>query len=182
MHRVLRILTVITVSTCLFSSTGCREEKIINTRPNPRPVTVLELQTINPVKELQLTGSVKSWKEQDIAFEVSGRLEKIVEMGTQLEGRWEEEGKVHVQGDIMARIDARPYRIRLKARWQKKPAPRQNMSGIKRHGKRMPSLKLISFAPTQNVISSRRNLSRQNMISKNVRFMPPFREKFRRYM
>lgn len=115
MQRVLRILTVITVSTCLFSFTGCREEKITNIRPNPRPVTVLELQTINPVKELQLTGSVKSWKEQDIAFEVSGRLEKIVEMGTQLEGRWEEEGTVHIQGDILAHIDARPYRIRFKA-------------------------------------------------------------------
>ena len=33
-----------------------------------------------------------SWKEQDISFEVSGRVEWIVEMGTNLEGRWEEDG------------------------------------------------------------------------------------------
>jgi len=56
-----------------------------------------------------------SWKEQDISFEVSGRVEWIVEMGTNLEGRWEEDGKVHITGDVLARIDKRHNQIRLKA-------------------------------------------------------------------
>ncbi|MCP4310310.1 MAG: HlyD family efflux transporter periplasmic adaptor subunit, partial [Bacteroidetes bacterium] len=83
--------------------------------PNPRPVTVLELHEINPIKPLQLTGSVESWKDQDISFEVDGRLEWIVEMGTNLEGRWEEDKVVYVQGDVLARIDEEHHKIRSKA-------------------------------------------------------------------
>jgi RND family efflux transporter MFP subunit len=98
----------------VFMLTGCGK-KDDTTGPNPRPVTVLELREINPVKPLQLTGSVMSWKEQDISFEVNGRLEWIVEMGTNLEGRWEEDSKVHITGDVLARVDERSYRIRLKA-------------------------------------------------------------------
>ncbi|MDR4506621.1 MAG: efflux RND transporter periplasmic adaptor subunit [Candidatus Brocadiaceae bacterium] len=111
----MRIIMLFIFCICFSVFTGCKKQKDIHTGPNPRPVTVIELREMNPVKELQLTGSVKSWKEQDIAFEVNGRLEKIVEMGIQLEGRWEEEGEALVQGDILARIDARPYRIRVKA-------------------------------------------------------------------
>jgi RND family efflux transporter MFP subunit len=98
---------------CLLNSCG-KKDAIVKV-PNPRPVTVLELREFNPVKPLQLTGSVVSWKEQDISFEVSGRLEWIVEMGTNLEGHWEEDGKVHIPGDVLARIDERHYKIRLKA-------------------------------------------------------------------
>ena len=87
----------------------------MDTGPNPRPVKVLELREIDPVKPLQLTGSVMSWKEQDISFEVSGRLEWIVEMGTNLAGRWEEKGEVHVEGDLLAHIEERPFKFKLKA-------------------------------------------------------------------
>ncbi|NOG84250.1 MAG: HlyD family efflux transporter periplasmic adaptor subunit [Planctomycetes bacterium] len=93
---------------------GCGKKKEIKKTPSPRPVTVLELRESNPVKPLQLTGSVKSWKDEDISFEVDGRLGWIVEMGTNLEGRWEEDGVVRVPGDILARIDERRYNIRLK--------------------------------------------------------------------
>lgn len=99
----------------VFILTGCGKKDTIVTVPSPRPVTVIELREIDPVKPLQLTGSVMSWKEQDISFEVSGRLEWIVEMGTNLEGRWEEDSKVHIPGDVLARIDERHYKIRLKA-------------------------------------------------------------------
>ena len=98
---------------CLLNSCGKKDADV--KVPNPRPVKVLELAVIDPVKPLQLTGSVMSWKEQDISFEVSGRVEWIVEMGTNLEGRWEEDGKVHIPGDVLARIDERHYKIRLKA-------------------------------------------------------------------
>ena len=113
-HRVNRaiLLFPLLIILCLLNSCGKKDDI---TGPNPRPVTVLELRELNPVKPLQLTGSVMSWKEQDISFEVNGRLEWIVEMGTNLEGRWEEDSKVHITGDVLARVDERSYRIRLKA-------------------------------------------------------------------
>ncbi len=111
---ILRTIFVIILSVGISMFTGCGKQDTI-LEPNPRPVTALELRELNPVKPLQLTGSVMSWKEQDISFEVSGRVEWIVEMGTNLEGRWEEDGKVHIPGDVMARIDKRHNQIRLKA-------------------------------------------------------------------
>jgi RND family efflux transporter MFP subunit len=94
--------------------TGCKKNKETDISPGPRPVKVVELRKINPIKPLLLTGSVESWKDEDISFEVDGRLEWIVEMGTNLDGRWVEEGKVQVTGDILARLDEQSYQIILK--------------------------------------------------------------------
>ena len=77
----------------------------------PRPVAVVELQKIDPVRPLLLTGSVESWKQEDVSFEVAGRLDYIVEPGTFLQGRWVEDGEVRVVGDVLARIDTREYDI-----------------------------------------------------------------------
>jgi multidrug efflux pump subunit AcrA (membrane-fusion protein) len=74
-------------------------------------VTVLELREIDPVKPLLLTGVVDSWKEEDVAFEVDGRVSFVVESGTILEGRWEEAGKVRAEGDVLAVMDDETYRI-----------------------------------------------------------------------
>ncbi len=114
MRTILKTVFVIILSVSIFMLTGCGK-KDTAPEPNPRPVTVLELREINPVKPLQLTGSVKSWKDEDISFEVDGRLEWIVEMGINLEGRWEEDDVVHIQGNVLARIDEEHHRIRLKA-------------------------------------------------------------------
>ncbi|MEE9605789.1 MAG: hypothetical protein V3V70_09490, partial [Candidatus Scalindua sp.] len=62
---ILRNIIIPITLSCIFMLTGCGEKDTI-TEPSPRPVTVLELREINPVKPLQLTGSVKSWKDEDI--------------------------------------------------------------------------------------------------------------------
>ncbi len=113
--RVNKAASLFPLLIIMFLLISCGKQQAVDTGPNPRPVKVLELAVIDPVKPLQLTGSVMSWKEQDISFEVSGRLEWIVEMGANLAGRWEEEGKVHVEGDILAHIEERPFKIKLKA-------------------------------------------------------------------
>ncbi len=96
------------------SMTGCTPAPV-NDHPSPRPVSVLQLREVDPVKPLQITGSVHPWKEQDVAFEVGGRVEWIVEQGTQLEGRWEEDGDVKVVGGLLASIDDDTYRAAVVA-------------------------------------------------------------------
>ena len=90
---------------------ACAKKEPPKRQDAPRPVTVLELKETDPVRSLLLTGSVISWKDQDVSFEVSGRVLFIVEQGTNLEGRWVEDGKVQVDGDELARIDPESYEI-----------------------------------------------------------------------
>ncbi len=90
---------------------ACQDKEPPISAPAPRPVTVIKLKELDPVEPLLLTGSVESWKDQAVSFEVEGRLEFIVEAGTYLEGRWEEDGGVTVEGDVLARLDSRTYEI-----------------------------------------------------------------------
>lgn len=94
-------------------ASACSRESEVTSTPRPRPVRVIKLQSWDPVGSVQLTGAVTAWAESDVAFEVDGRVEWIVETGTNLKGRWEEEGEVLVEGDVLARLDPRRYQIRL---------------------------------------------------------------------
>jgi multidrug efflux pump subunit AcrA (membrane-fusion protein) len=75
-------------------------------------VEVVELRQTEPATPLRLTGTVEPWAEEDVAFEVSGRVTFIEEPGTFLEGRWEEEG---LKGGLLARLDDKPYQVALAA-------------------------------------------------------------------
>ena len=92
---------------------GCGGEPEEAPAPRPRPVRVIELRELDPVGPLQLTGAVTAWSEEDVAFEVDGRVTWIVESGTNLVGRWEQDGTVLVEGDVLARLNTEPYEIRL---------------------------------------------------------------------
>ncbi|MEO0650090.1 MAG: HlyD family efflux transporter periplasmic adaptor subunit [Planctomycetota bacterium] len=73
----------------------------------------MELREADPTGSVQLTGAVTAWSESDVAFEVEGRVAYVVEGGTDLAGRWEEDGEVRVTGDVLARLDTQTYEIRL---------------------------------------------------------------------
>lgn len=105
---------LIAVCIVALAAGGCREPES-DAAPTPRPVSVIELREMDPIQSLELTGSVKAWKEQDVAFEVGGRVEWIVESGTQLQGRWEKDGEVKVEGDQLARIDHSTYEATLES-------------------------------------------------------------------
>ena len=91
---------------------ACGKVEVEAPEPRPRPVAVVELQRIDPVGPLQLTGAVQAWKEADVAFEVSGPVAFVVEAGDNLEGQWEPDGKLLVKGDVLARLDTSLFEIR----------------------------------------------------------------------
>ncbi|MFG0319978.1 MAG: efflux RND transporter periplasmic adaptor subunit [Planctomycetota bacterium JB042] len=93
----------------LVAAPGCREEPPPAEAPRPRPVTVVALADVDPTGDVQLTGSVESWKEQDVAFEVGGRVAFVVEMATNLPGA---DGASRTGADnVLARLDLREYQI-----------------------------------------------------------------------
>lgn len=52
----------------------------------PRPVSVITLQVVDPSSEIRLTGAAGSWKTEQLAFEVSGRVQYVIEPETDIEG------------------------------------------------------------------------------------------------
>jgi multidrug efflux pump subunit AcrA (membrane-fusion protein) len=97
----------------LLAYAGCGKGPDAPEAPRPRPVNVLKLREIDPVKPLLLTGSVKSWKEQDLAFEVDGRMERIVEMGTNFQGLVVKGEEIHTKKEELARLDRETFRIQV---------------------------------------------------------------------
>ena len=78
----------------------------------PRPVTVVTLAEIDPAREETLTGTVAAWKEQEIGFQISGRIEAIQEPGVNIRGRTTDEtGRLLTEGTVLARLETRRYEL-----------------------------------------------------------------------
>ncbi len=75
----------------------------------------MTLEQTTPKRPLRLTGVVEPWSQEDIAFEVSGRINHVAEEGTYLEGHWVEDGQVITQGGLLATLDAAKYEVALQA-------------------------------------------------------------------
>jgi len=85
------------------------------TAATPRPVTVIELHQADPSSLLRLTGSVESWKKEDVGFEVAGRVMEVVEDGTEM---WPPAFALDLKGDeasVIARLDTKRYVLRVAA-------------------------------------------------------------------
>ena len=78
---------------------------------HPRPVKVMVLNRITPLRPVQVSGSVTPWREDDIAFEVTGRITMMVDRQTYLEGQWKKDGKILHPGQVLARLDTEPFTI-----------------------------------------------------------------------
>jgi multidrug efflux pump subunit AcrA (membrane-fusion protein) len=90
---------------------GCSAEAERPAVP-PRPVSFITLKTSNPSEMSRLTGTAESWKREEIAFEVSGRVSRIVEPGTNIVGRTlDEQGNLLSEGTILAELDDERYQI-----------------------------------------------------------------------
>lgn len=90
---------------------GCSRDRAAD-QLVPRPVTYVTLKTMNPGKTNRLTGSVESWKREDIGFEVAGRVLRVVEPGANIVGRtFDEQGKILTEGTVLAELDSQRYVI-----------------------------------------------------------------------
>lgn len=54
--------------------------------PSPRPVSVITLRATDPTRSMNVTGTAGSWKTENIGFEVSGRLQYVIEPETNVSG------------------------------------------------------------------------------------------------
>lgn len=112
----MRALIPVTFVPLLILITGCGTSANPDIAPKPRPVTVQTLTRQGPPVGAMVSASVASWKEEDIGFEVSGRVEWVAEPGTEIEGRvLDSDRTVIVEGNPIARVESEKYRLQVDA-------------------------------------------------------------------
>ena len=88
---------------------GC-ERKIEPAAMPARPVTVIELQHQDFARDRMLTGVVDLYREQDIGFEISGRVTTVLDEGLEVRGpAFNEQGDLIRRGDPIAAMESARY-------------------------------------------------------------------------
>jgi len=128
MHKY---LIIIIASIILFCS-GCdkdSDDKIKNI--SSRPVTILQLENNDFVREINLTGSVNLYREEKVGFEVSGRILAVEELGKELEGpAYDENDELVRLGEIIATMDDTRYRLKVSALRERLNAAQQELQAV----------------------------------------------------
>lgn len=109
----------LTVGSCvsiILLAAGCSNSPRSYPEKAPLPITVLTLTESTPSSNRLYTGAVRSWKIEDIAFEVSGRVNWVVEPGMEVEGRtFRADGTLLSPGTQLAQLDEQRYQSALEA-------------------------------------------------------------------
>ncbi len=82
----------------------------------PAPVTIYRLVERDFTRDARLTGSVGLYRQEDVGFEVGGRLLFVLDLGKEVEGPANNEaGQLIRQGEVIAKIDDTRYRLQVQA-------------------------------------------------------------------
>jgi membrane fusion protein, multidrug efflux system len=96
--RNLSAAGMVLAATLALSS--CTEEKA-ETKPDIRPVKVVEIAKATNVRSLEFSGSVKSRTEMNLGFRIAGKVtERLVDIGDRVR-----------PGDVLSRVDPTDYRL-----------------------------------------------------------------------
>ncbi len=111
MNKAQLLVYVCVLTLCL----GCKQTKVdVKKEKPPRPVEVAVLAMQAPQDRQTVTASASSWKSENIEFEVSGRIEWVIEPNANVEGRVvNAAGDVVIAGDPIARIESEKYRLQV---------------------------------------------------------------------
>ncbi len=94
---------------------GCSQPADQSEEIPARPVSVLVLTEEAPALINRVSGSVGSWKVEDIGFEVSGRVTFVIEPETDIEGRdvWIASEQPQVGATKLAQLDTSRYDLKV---------------------------------------------------------------------
>lgn len=109
MNKLLCVVTLL-----LYVAAGCNAPP--PPQKAPRPVSVMGLATSDPGRLERITGSVASWKTDQLGFEVDGRVQFVVEAESDIAGHvYDQDGKLLSQGTLLARLDPTRYELAIES-------------------------------------------------------------------
>ena len=110
---------------------GCEQEASFDTVMPTRPVTVIELSEQDYERERTLTGVINLYREEDIGFEISGRVTSVLDVGLEVRGpTFNEQGDLIRQGDPVAAMEATRYGSQVGALQARLDAARRNLQAV----------------------------------------------------
>ena len=109
---------------------GCSEESIDDDSVmKSRPVTILKLEERDFAGDTRLTGSVSLYREEQVGFEVAGRLLWVLDEGKEVEGPvLDENNQLIRSGELIAKLDDTRYRLQVNALQARFNAAQHNLS------------------------------------------------------
>ncbi len=109
---------------------GCAQEADQSMMPT-RPVTVIELSQKDFARERTLTGVVDLYREEDIGFEIGGRVTTVLNEGLEVRGpAFNERGDLIRQGDPIAAMESARYGSQVGALQARLDAARRNLQAV----------------------------------------------------
>ena len=122
--RICLLSTLVTVA-------GCGNESASEATMPTRPVTVMELTERNFPRERNLTGVVNLYREQDIGFEIGGRVTMVLDEGLEVHGPiFNDRGELIRQGDPIAAMEGSRYGSRVGALQAQVDAARRDLQAV----------------------------------------------------
>lgn len=116
--------------TVLAITAGCDQDIGPSTMPT-RPVTVIALSEQDFARERTLTGVVGLYREENIGFEIDGRVTTVLNEGLEVRGPvFNEKGDLIRQGDPIAAMESARYGSQVGALQARLDAARRNLQGM----------------------------------------------------
>ncbi len=114
----------------LVIAAGC-EQEIDRLAMPTRPVTVIELSQQDFARERTLTGVVGLYREENIGFEIGGRVTTVLNEGLEVRGpAFNEQGELIRQGDPIAAMESTRYGSQVGALQARMDAARRNLQAV----------------------------------------------------
>jgi RND family efflux transporter MFP subunit len=110
---------------------GCGQDVAIKATMPARPVTVIELTERDFGLERTLTGVVGLYREEDIGFEIPGRVTMVLNEGLEVRGpAFSEQGALIRQGDPIAAMEGTRYGSQVGALQARLDAARRDLQAL----------------------------------------------------
>ncbi len=117
--------------TVLVAVVGCGPDVANEATMPTRPVTVIELSESDYPRERTLTGVVNLYREEDIGFEISGRVTSVLDVGFEVRGPvFNEQGELIRQGELIAAMEESRYGSQVGALQARLDAVRRDLQAV----------------------------------------------------
>ena len=95
------------------------------------PVTVQELSETDYGRDRRLTGSVGLYREEQIGFEVAGRIISVLDEGFEVRGpAYDERGRLVESGEVIATLDSTRYELQVGALEARSEAAQRGVDAV----------------------------------------------------